>query len=188
MSEGEGMRQYSSRNLPPFQSNSNGIAYPKSGPDVAVCVAPGDTVIARPPSWGEGQALEIKSGVEHIAQDGEGDSYPNQEFNTFYETGESLDASDPRAAFLIKFWADRGFPGIKVALARKTRPAIVVGVVDKSAFEENGASAKATFENHEGVSELSPDGLILESPDDNTVRWFITRKVFDKKYEGVVNS
>lgn len=169
---------YCTNNLPPFKPGSNGIARPKSGPDVAACIAPADTTIARPPSWGEGQALNIAAGTWHVAQDDRGDSYPNQEFPTFYETGEELGNSDPRAEFLMKFWAERGHLNVKVVVARKVRPAVVLGIIADEA-------AGHTFQNHEGVTEMSVDGLILQSPDDPTVRWFITDKVFKKKYDGV---
>lgn len=174
-------KKYDNDNLPPLVADSGGYALPKPGPTVAVCVAPADAVIRRPASWGEGQALAIKAGSHHIAQDGAGDSYPNAEYATFYEEGHSpLDpARDPRAAFLAGFWAGQG-QGHSVVIreARKTRPADVLGIV---APEAHGC----IFRNHEGETELSEGGLILQSPDDASIRWFITRKVFDKKYQGI---
>lgn len=146
---------------------------------MAVCIAPADAVIARPPSWGPGQALEISKGTHHIAQDAKGDSYPNQEFTTFYEYSDYLDDSDPRARFLTDFWAEQGYAGIKVWLARKVRPAIVVGQVAPEA-------AGCVFRNHEGVSEIEEGCRILRSPDDANTMWLITAKVFEKKYQDVV--
>lgn len=169
--------KYTSTDLPPMKSGSGGIAYPKKGPDVAACRAPADAEIARPPSWGEGQCLQINKDVWHIAQDGAGDSYPNLEFETFYEVGESLGNDDLRVAFLKVFWGERGYE-VDVIVARKVRPALVVGVISDEAVGNE-------FENHEGKTELSLDGLILQSPDDEKVRWFITRRVFEKKYQGV---
>lgn len=173
------MQLYSLSLLPPFVEGTSGIALPKVGPDVAACVAPAASTISRPASWGAGQDLGIEPGVWHIAQDDQGDSYPNQEFATFYETGEVLDASDARAKFLIDYWARRGYPDVQVFLARKTRPANVLGQVDESA-------AGAMFQNHEGQTEITGDGgYVLQSPDDASVVWFITGKVFGKKYQGV---
>lgn len=176
---------FSLNNLPPFVTNSVGIALPKVGPDVAAVIAPAAATIARPASWGPGQALDITEGTWHIAQDAEGDSYPNQEFASFYETGEELDENDPRAAFLKDFWAERGFPDVKVVLARKTRAANVLGQVDVSQIDATEGAAK--FENHEGETEIdSVGGYVLQSPDDASVAWYITQKVFDKKYQGVM--
>ncbi|NBS41454.1 hypothetical protein EBS80_02235 [bacterium] len=169
---------YSVTNLPLFVENSAGIALPKVGPDVAACIAPAAATIARPASWGEGQALDIAEGTWHIAQDAVGDSYPNQEFATFYETGEELDGSDERAAFLKAYWAERGFADVKVVLARKTRAANVIGQVATEA-------AGSKFVNHEGETEIGSGGYVLQSPDDSSVMWYITEKVFGKKYQGV---
>ena len=171
---------YTTKNLPPLIPQTCGIARPKSGPDVAVCVAPAAATISRPPSWGAGQDLEIDKGVKHIAQDGEGDSYPNMEYDTFYETNEKLNpVEDSRAKFLVEFWAKRGFANVEVRLGRKVRPANVVGEVGEL------PEGRVMFQNHEGVSELSSGGYILQSPDDPSVMWFITRKVYDKKYSPV---
>lgn len=169
---------YSTLLLPPFKPNSGGFAYPKPGPDVAACIAPAGATIERPPSWGEGQALSIAPGTWHIAQDDLGDSYPNMEFENFYKIIGELGEDDTRVVFLRAFWSERGYPNMTVVLARKVRLAIVVGVVADEAVG-------ATFVNHEGGTEISPDGLILQSPDSKFVRWFITRGAFDKKYLGV---
>ena len=167
---------YSTSSLPPFVRNTQGIAHPKPGPDVAVCVAPAATTISRPLSWGAGQNLNINQGDKHIAQDAIGDSYPNMEYDTFYETGAVLHpASDDRAAFLNSFWKDRGFPDVEVRLGRKVRSAVILGEVEA---EANGLS----FLNHEGTTELTTGGYVLQSPDDANVMWFITRKVYDEKY------
>lgn len=168
---------YTSNRLPAFLPHSDGIAYPKPGPTVAVCVAPAATQITRPPSWGAGQDLAIDPGVSHIAQDDEGDSYPNLEFDTFYEVQGDLDESDTRAKFLIEFWRKLGHE-VSVKLAAKVRPAIVLGTVVSEA-------AGATFQNHEGTTELLEGSKILQSPDDSSVKWAITQKVFEKKYQPV---
>ena len=169
---------YTSENLPLFIPGTSGTAMPKPGPTVAVCVAPEATTITRPKSWGAGQDLDIAAGVHHIAQDAEGDSYPNQEFSTFYELQGDLDpADDARAKFLVDFWADRGHE-VDVQLAAKVRSAVVLGTVVAEA-------AGATFQNHEGTTELLEGSMILQSPDDDSVRWAITKKVYDKKYQPV---
>ena len=155
--------------LPPLLSNSSGIAYPKPGANVASCPVLVATKMETP--WG--QELDADAGTIHIAQDGEGDSYPNMEFEDFYEVGDVMDPEDPRAAYLINYWAERGHV-VEPRLATKTKPAIVVGVVDESAYG-------STFENHEGATPLEA-GLILQSPADANVQWFIRQAVFEKKY------
>jgi hypothetical protein len=168
--------------LPSLVAGSEGIARPKEGPTVAVVVAPADTTITRPASWGQGQDLEITTGSHHIAQDANGDSYPNLEYKDFYVTGVILDpATDERAAFLQAFWAERGFPNVEIREGAKTKEALVVGQVTA---ESNGK----IFANHEGTTVLSEDGYILESPLDPLVRWFITKKVYDKKYQPVAKA
>ncbi len=169
---------FTRENLPPMiVPTAMLLAYPKPGPTVAMCVAPAGTTISRPASWGEGQDLDIAEGVNHIAQDGVGDSYPNQEFDTFYQVINNLDEGDERAKFLIDFWKQRGH-NVQCFLAEKVRPAVVVGRVTNDA---NGH----VFQNHEGNTELSGGGYILQSPDDENVLWFVTAKVFDKKYQPV---
>lgn len=175
------IRTYTSTNLPPFQGDTGGIARPKIGPTVAVCVAPADAVIKRPAGYGPGQALRVNRGVAHVAQDGLGDSYPNQEFDKFYARGDKLDPTkDPRAAFLAGFWAGQGDAGFAVEIheAAKTRPAIVIGMVDSEAVG-------AVFRNHEGDVTLEAGSRILQSPDDETVRWAVGPAAFEKKYQGV---
>lgn len=170
---------YTLSNLPPFKPETeNGYMLPKTDFPVAVCVAPADAKIKRPPSWGAGQALEIESGTHHIAVDSLGDSYPNKEFDMFYEVTKLLDARvDPRAAFLVGFWCGQGEGyDIEVSEAVKTKPAIVLGEV---ATEAVGS----IYHNHEGESELVEGSRILQSPDDPNVTWTITPKVYFKKYQ-----
>jgi hypothetical protein len=176
---------YNTKNLPPLVAGTENIfVYPKKGVDVAVCFAPAPAVIARPASWGGGlnQTLEIPRGEAHIAQDGEGDSYPNLEFAKFYELGKELKAADDaRAKFLSDFWRDQGGYTVKTFLATKTRPAITVGQVE---------GITGTFVNHEGETQLDQEngGYILRSPDDPDVMWYVTNLVLSKKYEPIKSS
>ena len=170
---------YTPKDLPMFKPETEGHMFPAPDAPVAVCIAPCSAIIKRPPTWGVGQALKIEAGVHHIVQSvGNGDSYPNQEFLTFYDTGDVLDPdNDPRAAFLVGFWAGQGEEGhsVKVCLAKKTRPALVVG-------EVTDEMAGAIFENHEGPAELVVGSRILASPDDESIMWAVTPKVYLKKY------
>jgi hypothetical protein len=168
---------YSITNLPPFKENTSGYMLPAPGAPVAVCVAPADAVIKRPAGWGEGQSLGIQAGTSHIAQDARGDSYPNQEFASFYELGEILDPEkDPRAAFLVGFWSGAAPEAtIEVRSAQKTKRAIVLGEVTDEAIG-------ATFVNHEGTTELGEGSRILQSPDDENIVWAVSRDIWRKKY------
>jgi hypothetical protein len=172
------MINYTPLLLPPFIVGSqNKIAVPKKGVDVVVCMAPSDASLARPASWGLGQALEIKKGSAHIAQDGEGDSYPNLEFDKFYEMGKEVSAlNDARAKYLVDFWDNHGGHQVKVFLATKTRHAVIVGKVQ---------GVEGVFVNHEGTSTFDKEngGYILQSPLDATVMWYVTNDVFQKKYD-----
>lgn len=164
---------YSSVKLPPFVPSTDGVAYPKPGAAVVFCRVPAATKIGTP--WG--QDLDCPAGTAHLAQDGVGDSYPNLEFDSFYEVGDIASEDDPRAQYLRKYWVERGYTEVELRLATKTRSAIVVGQV---AQEACGLS----FQNHEGTTPLE-DGYILQSPDNECIRWFVRKGVFDKKYKGV---
>lgn len=161
-------------NLPPFIENSAGIAHPKPGASVAFVRCPALVIIQTP--WG--QSLRAHKGTAHIALDGEGDNYPNMEFDDFYEVGGVLSEEDPRAAYLLEFWRIRGYNNLVCREATKTRSAIVLGVVT----QEAGGNG---FLNHEGVAVLQEGSVILQSPDNANVVWAIQPDKFAKKYQPI---
>ena len=123
---------YNTQTLPLLVTGTAGIAKPKPGVEVAVVRVPESTNIMTP--WG--QNLYAPTGTAHIAQDGIGDSYPNLEFDAFYVEGDVVTnpGSDPRAKYLDEFWTQRGYPGLTIRTATKTKNAICLGRVDKSAW------------------------------------------------------
>ncbi len=168
------MSSFSRSNLPPFVENSAGVAHPKPDVTVAFVRTPASATLDTP--WG--QKLDVTEGVAHIALDAVGDNYPNLEFDTFYVPGEVLDRSDLRAAFLLDFWEERGFSGLEVREATKTRSATVLGVV-------SAEGAGAEFLNHEGTAILEEGSVILQSPDDLDAIWAIQPAKYENKYQPI---
>jgi hypothetical protein len=168
------MSGFTSFILPPFMEGTACIGKPKAGPDVVVCRTPTDIRLSTP--WG--QELDTVKGTAHTAQDEVGDHYPNLEFDDFYVVTSSVNPdNDRRAAFLHYFWLERGYEITEFGLAKKIKPAIVLGDVDSSAWG-------MTFVNHEGSTPLE-EGKILMSPLDPSARWFVRLAVYTKKYDSV---
>lgn len=165
---------YNANELPKIKEGTSGIALPMPGASVAACAVPADTEMSTP--WG--QVLSAKAGRHyHICLDAEkGDHYPNDEFETFYQVIRQLNPDeDPRAKFLAKYWASRGYPGMEVYEAEKTKPVKVVGVLDEA----------GEFENIEGVAPFEPGDVLLESPDISGRMWVMKSSAFQKKYQGI---
>ena len=164
---------FDNTHLPKFRPNTAGYALPMPGASVASCSVPVDTSMMTP--WD--QVLEAKAGKHtHVAIDAAGDHYPNDEFGTFYQVGERLDpTTDVRAAFLAGYWSAKGHT-VEVYEATKTKPAIVVGVLD-----EDGV-----FENVEGTAPFVAGDVLLESPDLRGRMWPVKAATFAKKYEGIL--
>jgi hypothetical protein len=180
----------SSVNEIPVISGTSGCAYPKSdAPVAAVLNPPAD--FTTPSPWGdEGETLSGHVGLcIHIAQDSEGDHYPNDELDpdgtpTYYEAGEVLDPStDARAAYLTKFWADQGHD-VVVNEVTKTKGVNIVGIAAEEGRLQTADTADDGSEN-DGVTPFKAGGLIFQSPSNTDRVWAVTPGVFNKKYQGL---
>jgi len=163
---------FNANRLPTLIPGTSGHAFPKPDAGVVACAVPAETTMSTP--WGQ-EMTGLPGKHWHVAQNAEGDHYPNDEFEAYYELGARLSADDdPRAKFLLEYWAERGHE-IEVFAATKTKPALVVGVC----VEEG------QFENVEGQAPCAPGDLILASPDMPDRMWVVRPKVFCKKYIGI---
>lgn len=165
-----------SLNNPPKMTGTTGIAYPKADSDLAACRVPEPTTMSTP--WG--QQVSATTNHWHQCLDvNKGDHYPNDEFNTYYEIRDTLDESDPRAKFLIDFWAERGHK-VQVVLASKTKPARVVGI-----FDEDGTFEYTNTNGETGTAPFEPGDVLLGSPEIQDRVWVIKSATFAKKYQGI---
>ena len=166
-------RRFDATNLPSLKDGTNGYALPKPGVPVAACAVPVDATMTTP--WG--QELQAKAGKHwHLCQDAaKGDHYPNDEFERFYTLGSHLGEDDPNAAFLTRYWQDKGF-AVQVYSAEKTKPALVVGVT-----AEDGI-----FVNEEGEAPFEAGDVILGSPEIARRMWLVKAAAFTKKYQGII--
>jgi hypothetical protein len=165
---------FNSDKLPKFVNGSSGRALPKPDATVAACKVPSPTKMSTP--WGQELNATPQKHWHQCLDVAKGDHYPNDEFDQYYEILRELDPkTDERAAFLKGFWTEKGFPDLRIVEAAKTKPAIVVGVLDES----------GEFENVEGSAPFAPGDILLESPDIKGRMWVIKGATFAKKYQGI---
>ena len=164
---------FDSKNLPKLRKGTSGHAYPRPEVEVIMSEVPCAADFPLPESWG-GDTKAIDSGkgyyITGLAVD---DIYPNDEYNTFYETGDEVRPDDdPRARIIYDFWKNLGHE-VKTFRATKTKPAIVVGVLDEA----------GQFETKEGLVNFNPGDVLLESPNNRGQMWRNEASVFAKKYD-----
>lgn len=164
---------FSATNLPRLKPNSGGHAFPAHGAEVVACEVPGRADFPLPASWGGGtKTVDVGQGywITGLTPD---DVYPNNEFTTFYKLGNEVDpADDERARIIHGFWKNLGYD-VKLYRATKTKPAIVVGVVDEA----------GQFMTAEGLVNINPGDVLLESPIKRGQMWRLEPGVFAKKYD-----
>lgn len=170
---------FSAQNLPAFIKGSDGVAYPADNVEVLACPVPCRAEFPLPAAWGGGtKMVDAHQGYWIIAQDAY-DIYPDNEFEFFYELGEQVDRwADPRARKMRDFWKALG-QEVPIYVATKIKPTIVVGIIE----EDFGS-----FETAEGSVTFKRGDVLLESPINRGQMWPIDRKVFNKKYQGILLS